>query len=212
MEKLYYLKRFLFLVLALGLVTTFISCDDDDEPKPELPALTDVEGNYIGKMLVLLPNPIADEGEDTPQGVDVTVVLKESNVMFDKFPVDELITSIVGEEIASGIIETVGDVNYSMKYTATFSDDKSMINLAFAPEPLVLEIDLPADVALYEGDGEGETPKLKVEVTVAASETGTFTYSGSKLTFKLQVTAVKIDDESIEFPATTFSFDLGKTK
>lgn len=210
MEKLYYLKRFLYLVLALGLVTTFISCDDGDEPKPELPALTDVEGNYIGKMLVLLPNPIADEGEDTPQGTDVTVVVKESNVVFDKFPVDELITSIVGEEIASGIIEAVGDVNYSMKYTATFSDDKSMISLAFAPEPLVLEIDLPADVALYEGDGE--TPKLKVEVTIAASETGAFTYAGSKLTFKLQVTAVKINDESIEFPAATFSFDLGKTK
>ena len=47
MEKVHCLKRFVFLVMALGLVTTFTSCDDDDEPKPNVPALTDVVGNYI---------------------------------------------------------------------------------------------------------------------------------------------------------------------
>lgn len=49
MEKVHCLKRFVFLVMALGLVTTFTSCDDDDEPKPNVPALTDVVGNYAGK-------------------------------------------------------------------------------------------------------------------------------------------------------------------
>lgn len=40
MEKVHCLKRFVFLVMALGLVTIFTSCDDDDEPKPNVPALT----------------------------------------------------------------------------------------------------------------------------------------------------------------------------
>lgn len=50
MEKVHYLKRFMFLVMAFGLVTTFTSCDDDDEPNPNSPALTDVVGKYTGEM------------------------------------------------------------------------------------------------------------------------------------------------------------------
>ena len=51
MEKVHCLKRFVFLVMALGLVTTFTSCDDDDEPKPNVPALTDVVGNYAANYI-----------------------------------------------------------------------------------------------------------------------------------------------------------------
>lgn len=67
MEKVHCLKRFVFLVMALGLVTTFTSCDDDDEPKPNVPALTDVVGNYAGKMQTTSVSPLAEEGEE-PQG------------------------------------------------------------------------------------------------------------------------------------------------
>lgn len=206
MKKLHYVKSLMFLVAALGLTTTFTSCDDDDDPKPVVPALTDVEGSYSGKMLALLPPPTDATGEETPAGADVTAEIKEASVAFAKFPVADLITSIVGEEIAPIIIAAVGDVNYAMKYTATFNDDKSGINLTFAPEPLVLEIELPA--------AEGEEPvKMKVEVAIASSEAGNFVYDNNKLAFKLQVTGVKVNEEPLDgFPATTLSFDLAKKK
>ena len=40
MKKVHCLKRFVFLVMTLGLITTFTSCDDDNEPKPNDPVLT----------------------------------------------------------------------------------------------------------------------------------------------------------------------------
>ena len=194
MEKVHCLKRFVFLVMALGLVTTFTSCDDDDEPKPNVPALTDVVGNYAGKMQTTSVSPLAEEGEE-PQGTDVSAEVTNENVSFEKFPVADLITAIMGEA-APGIIEAVGDVSYKVKYTPTFNDDKTVISMAFTPEPLILEINFPTEPT--EGEGEGEIPDLKVEVTIAAPEAGSFAYAGDKLAFKLHV--------------TTFSFDLAKAK
>ena len=209
MEKVHYLKRFMFLVMVLGLITTFVSCDDDDEPKPNSPALTDVVGDYTGKMQILFPNPTAEEGEETPEGTDVTAKLTQDEVVFEKFPVADLITAIVGKEAAPGIIEAVGDVSYKMKYTPTFNDEKTTISLAFAPEPLVLEINLPTKETAEEGE---ETPDLKVEVTVATPAAGTLAYTGNKLDFNLQATGVKVNGEPLELPVTTFSFNLIKTK
>ncbi|WP_303208905.1 DUF4840 domain-containing protein [Bacteroides oleiciplenus] len=211
MEKVHYLKRFMFLVMALGLVTTFVSCDDDDEPKPNSPALTDVVGDYTGKMQILLPTPAATEGEETPEGTDVAVKLTQDEVVFEKFPVADLITAIVGEEAAPGIIEAVGDVSYKMKYTPAFNDEKTAISLTFTPEPLVLEINFPTEETAEGEEGE-ETPDLKVEVTVVAPEAGTFAYAGDKLALKLQVSGVKVNGEPLELPTTTFSFNLAKTK
>ena len=204
MEKVHCLKRFVFLVMALGLVTTFTSCDDDDEPKPNVPALTDVVGNYAGKMQTTSVSPLA--------GTDVSAEVTNENVSFEKFPVADLITAIVGEEDAPGIIEAVGDVSYQVKYTPTFNDDKTVISMAFTPEPLILEINFPTEPTEGEGEGEGETPDLKVEVTIAAPEAGSFAYAGDKLAFKLQVTGVKVNNEPFELPVTTFSFDLAKAK
>ena len=60
MEKVHYLKRFMFLVMAFGLVTTFTSCDDDDEPNPNSPALTDVVGKYTGTMETIVVAPATE--------------------------------------------------------------------------------------------------------------------------------------------------------
>lgn len=142
----------------------------------------------------------------------MTAEVTNENVVFEKFPVADLITAIMGEA-APGIIEAVGDVSYKVKYTPTFNDGKTAISMAFTPEPLILEINLPTvEPTEGEGEGEGETPDLKVEVTIAAPEAGSFAYAGNKLAFKLQVTGVKVNNEPFEFPVTTFSFDLAKAK
>ena len=65
--------------------------------------------------------------------------------MPEKFPVADLITAIMGEA-APGIIEAVGDVSYKVKYTPTFNDDKTVISMAFTPEPLILEINFPKNL------------------------------------------------------------------
>lgn len=212
MEKVYSLKRFVFLVMILGLMPVFTSCDDENDPKPNAPELTDVVGDYTGKMQILTINPREDEAEE-PQGTDVTAEVTNENVVFEKFPVADLIKTVIGdEEAAAGIIEAIGDVNYQVKYTPAFNDDKTAISMTLAPEPLVLEINFPTSETAEgegEGGGEEEAPDMTVEVTVTADAAGSFAYADSKLAFKLGIAGVKVNGESFEgLRATTFSFDL----
>ena len=55
--------------------------------------------------------------EEQPQGATVTAEVKDNQIMIKKLPVDDLIKSIVGEEIGEIIIETLGDINYNIPYS-----------------------------------------------------------------------------------------------
>ena len=82
--------------------------------------------------------------EEQPQGATVTAEVKDNQIMIKKLPVDDLIKSIVGEEIGEIIIETLGDINYNIPYTAAFNDDsKGSILLQLKPEPLEIKYTIP---------------------------------------------------------------------
>lgn len=64
-------------------------------------------------MLTLAASPTADEGEDTPEGVDVSAKVDNDTVYLEKFPIKDIVLSIVQDEtLADQIVEAVGDVNY----------------------------------------------------------------------------------------------------
>ena len=218
MEKVHCLKRFVFLVmtgmlfLQIILQTSHVMYNLRALPC-SIPYLNALLYNFLQCLFVIFVSGdlVQREVGEEPQGTDVSAEVTNENVSFEKFPVADLITAIMGEA-APGIIEAVGDVSYKVKYTPTFNDDKTVISMAFTPEPLILEINFPTEPTEGEGEGEGETPDLKVEVTIAAPEAGSFAYAGDKLAFKLQVTGVKVNNEPFELPVTTFSFDLAKAK
>ena len=88
--------------------------------------------------------------EEQPQGATVTAEVKDNQIMIKKLPVDDLIKSIVGEEIGEIIIETLGDINYNIPYTAAFNDDsKGSILLQLKPEPLEIKYTIPTQVSCF---------------------------------------------------------------
>lgn len=88
-------------------------------------------------------------------------------MFFDKLPVTELITSIVGDkDKAEAIVKAIGDVKYKVGYKPALNTEKDSIYLAFDPKPLTLQ--LPAAV---EGQ-EGQT----VTVTISSPDKGSFAY------------------------------------
>ena len=146
--------------------------------------------------------------EEQPQGATVTAEVKDNQIMIKKLPVDDLIKSIVGEEIGEIIIETLGDINYNIPYTAAFNDDsKGSILLQLKPEPLEIKYTIPTQV---QTEGE-EAPQITVKVTIEAEEKGQYTYKDKKLTFVIKATQVEVEGEPLEnFSVTTFSFDMVK--
>lgn len=211
MKNLKSLRTYLVLVMALGLSVATTSCGDDDSA-PEVQSSKDVEGNYAGKMLVTPIPPVAPEAREaaeTPAGVDVTAIVEATDVVFDKFPIAELIKLIAGEDLAPGIIEAVGDVTYKLPYTAKLSKDYTAIDLAFAPVPLELEIAFPPVVAPTEG--EAEAPKTKVTVTISAEDAGVFTYEGKTLKFNMNIEKVMLGEIPLPMPAKLkLNFDLAR--
>lgn len=185
------------LVMALGLSVAMTSCGDDDSA-PEVQSAKDVEGNYAGKMLATPIQPEQQNAAESPVGVDVTAKVEATDVVFAKFPIAELIKLIVGEDLAPGIIEAVGDVTYKLPYTAKLSKDYATIDLTFAPVPLELEIALPPVVAPTEGE---EAPKTKVTVTISAEDAGVFTYEGKTLKFNMNIEKVMLGETEFPMPA-----------
>ena len=209
MKKVCCLSRFVLLVMALGLASTFSSCSSDDDENIPVYSIKDV-GTYSGKMQTTSVAPLESTENETEEGVTVNAELKDNHILISKFPVDDLIKSIITDpDAAEAIIKAVGDIEYKIPYQAAFNDNKDNILLQLSPEPLVLEIAM--DQPLVKAEGEEETPKLTVKVTIKADEKGKYAYEGQKLTFAIQATEVTVNEEVFDtFPATTFSFDMTK--
>ena len=184
--------------------------EDDDENIPVY-SLKDVEGTYSGKMQTTSIAPLENAENEAEDGVTVNAELKDNHILISKFPVEDLIKSIIEDpDAAEAIIKAVGDVEYKIPYQAAFNDNKDNILLQMSPEPLVLEIAMELQ-PIRKTEGEEETPKLTVKVTIKADEKGSYAYEGQKLKFAIQATEVTVNEERFDkFPATTFTFDMTK--
>ena len=143
-KKVRCFNRLVLFVVALGLITTFTACSNDDDSDIPVYSLKDVDGNYPGTMLTESDPPVNPQTnspkEEQPEGATVTAEVKDNQVMIKKLPVDDLIKSIVDEETAGIIIENLDDINYNIPYTAAFNDDsKGSILLQLKPEPLEIK-------------------------------------------------------------------------
>ena len=169
----------------------------------------DSAGEYVYHVSAVTADQTlwADAGHEIAFAQEVFEV-KDNQIMIKKLPVDDLIKSIVGEEIGEIIIETLGDINYNIPYTAAFNDDsKGSILLQLKPEPLEIKYTIPTQV---QTEGE-EAPQITVKVTIEAEEKGQYTYKDKKLTFVIKATQVEVEGEPLEnFSVTTFSFDMVK--
>lgn len=214
-KKVCCFNRFSLFIVALSLITTFTACSKDDDSDSPIPvySLKDVEGTYSGLMMtesvpVVNPQLNAEEGDgEKPVGIEVKAEVKDNQIVINKLPVDALIKSIITDESqAEKIIKNIGDVNCKIPYTPTFDDNKSNILLKLKPEPIEIKFTTPSP----EPQANEEANEVIIKVTIEAEQNGNYAYDGSKLTFTIKATEVKVGEEPFEFPATTFSFDMAK--
>lgn len=214
MKKVCCFNRLIMLAVALSLVTTFTACSsDDDGDNIPVYSLKDVEGTYSGKMFtesapVVNPHDDTEEG-DKPVGTEVSIEVKDNQIVINKLPVDDFIKTIItNPDQAATIIQAIGDINYKIPYTPAFDENKSNILLELKPEPLEIKFTLPTPEPQAT---EEETNEVIIKVTIEADQKGNFAYDGKLLKFAIKATKVEIGDTSFdEFPVTTFSFDITK--
>ena len=162
-------------------------------------------------------NIAAHEGEDengeTEPGTDVSATIVNNTVHFEKFPIKDIVLSIVKDEnLANQIVEAVGDVNYDVEYVPALTAAKDSIMMNLNPEPLRLTVTMPA-----ENEGE-EAQSLVVEVQVAAGEKKAgYAIENGNLKFYIDVTKVMLgeDEDRQEFTGfvpTSLHFDMNQNR
>ena len=89
-KKVLCFNRLVLFVVALGLITTFTACSNDDDSDIPVYSLKDVDGNYSGTMLTKSDPPVNPQTnspkEEQPEGATVTAEVKDNQVMIKKLP------------------------------------------------------------------------------------------------------------------------------
>lgn len=198
------LKQLFLACMVVGSTAILSSCSDDDDDKtPTPPSVTDVNGEYSGKMLVTPIETLKmNNSGDTPTGTDIASVVEHDTVYFDNFPITDLVASIVGEEEAAKIVEKIGKVSYKVGYKGALNVAQDSIYMEFDPKPL--------DIS-FEMDEGGQATTYNVEVTVSAAEKGSYELSSKKLNFDLNAEKVTIGEQDFQsFTPSEFTFILNK--
>lgn len=224
MKDLFALKN--LFVSAMILTTCslgFTSCDDDEDEIPIIPPVTAkvMYGDFTGKMLTTSHAPLSDENdgeeEETPAGTEVTANVNNDTVYFDKFPVKDIVLSIITDaEKANQILEAIGDVKYKVGYEAQLNAKQDSVRFALDPKSLKLEFTMPESTP---AEGEEVTVPTTVEIKISAVKEALNSYelSSTNLKFKFradEITLTKGEQTTpVEgFAPTVFDFDMKKTK
>ena len=198
------LRKLFFACMVVGSTVVLSSCSDDDDDKtPTPPSVTDVYGDYSGKMLVTpLEAPKKVNTGEAPAGTDIAAVVEHDTVYFDNFPIADLVAGIVGEEQASEIVEKIGKVSYKVGYEGALNAAQDSIYMEFDPKPLAVSFEL--------GEGD-EAVTYNVEVTISAVKKGSYELSSKKLGFDLNAEKVTMGETEVPtFVPSEFAFKLNK--
>ena len=96
-KKIQTAKAFAML-LFLGCTISLASCsdDDDDVTVPTEITTQTMYGDYKGRMAT--STIVASEGEETPAGVEVSAKVDNDTVTVEKFPIKDIVMSIINDE------------------------------------------------------------------------------------------------------------------
>jgi hypothetical protein len=201
MRKESKLKHLFVSLMILGCSFGYTACSDDDDPVKGPPVLTDVYGEYSGKMTIVMPKTYATEqAEANIEGTDIAATVKNDTVSFAKFPVDAIIIAI-NPEGAQEIIKNLGDINYAVGYKAEFNAAKDSVVMDFSPKPLDFKFSM----------GEGEAAiEMAIIVDISTVNKGSYAIDKKNMKFAIKATGVTVNGAAYPFPETQFSFDMNK--
>ena len=207
--KISVLKNWAAAALFVAAGSVFVSCDKDNGNDNGTDGSTDVDataviGDYTGTMSILEPTPTAEEGEDGGQtGTEIKAAkVTATDIEFTDFPIRDLVAAIVGDTAADAIVAGVGEINYSIPYTAAVNEDKTAVSLELEPEVLELSYTL----------GEGEQAiTFNVKVTITAEKSSEYTVESKNLMLYIAAESVTLNDEPFKtFTGMSLEFNLTK--
>lgn len=217
MKKFFKSVQLFALMLAAGTSFCFTACSDDNDVKNQNPGEVTTEtmfGAYKGTVVIsdVATVESEDNGEETEPGTDISATIEDNTIRFVKFPIKDIVLSIVGDEtLADMIVKAVGDVDYTIPYEPTLTDEKDNIMMTLKPQTLKLAVNIPA----LQQDADDQV--LTVEVQVEAGEQGAYNVEEANVKFSITATKVMLgegDDQQQlgDFVPKNLLFDMNQCK
>ena len=211
MRKVFRRMQLFALILMAGFSFCVTSCSDDDAiTAPDEISTSVMFGDYTEKMTTHNITALEedDENGEAEPGTAVSATIENNTVRFEKFPIKDIVLSIVrNEDLANQIIEAVGDVNYDVEYVPTLTAAKDRIMM-----PLQLTVTMPA-----ENEGK-KAQSLVAEVQVVAGEKEScYEVENGNLRFYIDATKVMLGvsedrQEFTGFVPSSFHFDMNQNR
>ncbi|SDI64376.1 DUF4840 domain-containing protein [Chryseobacterium jejuense] len=184
--KKFTVSQFLTAILMVITGFTLYSCSVDG-PEIRPVKLEDVNGDYKGRLITI-------QGDNRTEKIK-NFKAKKDTIMFSEFPVDEIVKTVVKDPVkAEEAIKAIGKVKYEIKYTASVNAANNVVELSFAPTPLVIQI--PVD---------GVTKKT--EVGLIAKQKGFYVGMDGSLRFALTAEKITVDGTILApYEAISYNF------
>ncbi|MBT2621578.1 MULTISPECIES: DUF4840 domain-containing protein [Chryseobacterium] len=172
MKKFIVLKA--FMALLIGFVSlSLVSCNNDNGPDIPPVKLQDVIGNYRAKLITSQGNIKAEAA--------VNFTAKKDTIKFTDLPIKEIVKSVVKDPVkAEAALTAIGKVKYNLNYTATINTNYNVLELAFTPK--VLTIQIPVDGTIK-----------NTVVTFTAKEKGFYVRQDDGMKFGLVAEKITVD-------------------
>ncbi|BAP29475.1 uncharacterized protein CHSO_0438 [Chryseobacterium sp. StRB126] len=184
--KKFTVSQFLTAILMVVTGFTLYSCSVDG-PEIRPVTLEDVNGDYKGRLITI-------QGDNRTEKIK-NFKAKKDTIMFSEFPVDEIVKSVIKDPLkAEAAIKAVGKVKYEIKYTASVNAVNNVVELSFAPTPLVIQI--PVD---------GVTKKT--EIGLIAKQKGFYVGMDGSLRFALTAEKITVDG-TVLAPYETINYNF----
>ena len=192
MKKFFKSVQLFALMLVAGASFCFTACSDGDElQNPDEVTIETMFGVYKGTVTTSEVTTVEDEdnGQETEPGMDISATIEDNTISFVKFPIRDIVLSVVGDEaLADMIVESVGDVDYSITYEPTLTPEKDNILMALKPEPLKLTVEIPAE------QENADVKAMIVEVQVEAGEHAGYNVEHANVKFSITATKVMLGE------------------
>lgn len=209
MKAILNLRKSIIYVAAFAAMFSLASCSDDDDEPPTTITLSDVNGDFKGKMAVNTP-----VREAATPGYDIEMTVESGKIKTDSIPLSAFITVVekgVENIKIEDIVKTIKAIPYEVSYTGKLNPAQDSIYMTVTAAPIEFEYSYELPGATEEAEPTVVERKVNVTLKATTDEKSNIYSIREVLKVNMNVEEIKEGEKVLEdYEKQNIVFDLKK--